>query len=91
MIGTIKWEIFRLFLAPAIVITSATAWASIRDRALPAPFGWISAAYAALLTVALIPVFPAGLIAMTFFFWLIVVSLLMAVLPSARGEPSHTT
>lgn len=91
VIGTMEWEFFRLFLAPAIVVTWATAWASIRDAALPAPFAWISAAYAALLTVALIPVFPAGLVAMTFFFWLIVVSLLMAVLPNARGEPSHTT
>ena len=91
VIGTMEWEFFRLFLAPAIVVTSATAWASIRDAALPTPFAWISAAYAAFLTVALIPVFPAGLMAMTFFFWLILVSLLMAVLPRARGEPSHTT
>jgi hypothetical protein len=84
VIGTIEWEFFRLFLPPAIVIAWATTWASIRDRALPAPFGWISAGYAALLTVALIPVFPAGLMAMTFFLWLILVSLLMAVLPRAR-------
>jgi hypothetical protein len=86
MIGALEWEFFRLFLAPAIVVTWATAWASIRDRALPMLFGWISAAYAALLTVALIPVFPAGLMAMTFFFWLLLVSLIMAVLPESPGE-----
>ena len=68
-------EFFRLFLAPAIVVTWATAWTSTRDGVLPRLFGWISAAYAALLTVALIPVFPAGLMAMTFFFWLLLVSL----------------
>jgi hypothetical protein len=93
MIGALEWEFFRLFLAPAIVVTWATAWASIRDRALPTPVGWITAAYAALLTVALVPVFPAGLMAMTFFFWLLLVSLLLAVLPDAPSEslPSHDT
>jgi hypothetical protein len=77
--GTLEWEVFRVFLAPAIVVTWATAWTSTRDGVLPRLFGWISAAYAALLTVALIPVLPAGLMAMTFFFWLLLVSLLMAV------------
>ncbi len=79
--GTLEWEFFRLFLAPAIVVTWATAWASIRDGALPTPVGWISAAYAALLTVALLPVFPAGLIALTFLMWLLLVSLVIAALP----------
>ena len=79
--GTMEWEFFRLFLAPAIVVTWATAWASIRDGALPTPVGWITAAYAALLTVALLPVFPAGLMALTFFVWLLLVLLLMAALP----------
>ena len=81
MVGILEWEFFRLFLAPAIAVTWATAWASIRDGALPAPFGRITAAYAALLTVALIPVFPAGLMALTFPVWLLVVSLLMAARP----------
>ncbi len=79
--GTLEWESFRLFLAPAIVVTWATAWASIREGALPTPVGWITAAYAALLTVALIPVFPAGLMSITFFVWLLLVSLLTAALP----------
>ena len=77
----VQWEIFRLFLAPAILVTWATAWASIRDGALPTPFGWITAGYAALLTVALLPVFPAGLISLTFIAWLMFVSLLMAAQP----------
>lgn len=86
VVGTMEWEFFRLFLAPAIVVTWATAWASIRDAALPTPIGWISAAYAALLTAALISVFPAGLMALSFFLWLILVFLLMAVRPRAGSS-----
>ncbi len=86
VVGTLEWEFFRLFLAPAIVVTWASAWASIQDRALPRPFGWITAAYAVVLTVALIPIFPAGLMALTFFGWLIVVSLVMAAVPSAPAS-----
>lgn len=81
VLGSLEWEFFRLFLAPAILVAWAAAWASIRDGALPTPVGWITAAYAALLTVALIPVFPAGLMAMTFFVWLLLVSLLTPLLP----------
>jgi len=52
---------------------------------LPTPVGWITAGYAALLTVGLLPAFPAGLISLTFFAWLLFASLLMAAQPRRAG------
>jgi hypothetical protein len=79
---TYGWEYARVLVGPALVVVASTAVAGF-GGAFPRAFAWASAGYAVLLAIALIPVFPGGMVALLFFGWIGVVSVVMAVWPGS--------
>jgi len=74
----IEWEAARVAVPPSLVTVAAATLAGLRFRVFPRAFSLLSLVMAAILTVAILPLGPAGLLGFVGPLWVLVASLMFA-------------
>ncbi|MGW1346667.1 hypothetical protein ACWCOV_36830 [Kribbella sp. NPDC002412] len=86
---TLEWDTARAVVPTYLAMVAAATIAGFRHHVFGPAFRWFSLAFTMLLTVALIPVGPAGAIGLSGGIWVIAASLLLAfqrVQPARAAE-----
>lgn len=84
MLLTVEWEYARVVVPGNVAVVGAAAVAGSRYALFPRWFNGVSVVFAVLLSLALIPIGPAGLIGASAGLWVIVASIVMTL---DRGQP----
>lgn len=79
MLLTVEWEYARVVVPGSLAVVGSAAVAGSRSGVFPLWFNWMSLVFTVLLTLALLPVGPAGLIEAAGGIWVIIASIVMAV------------
>lgn len=84
MLLTVEWEYARVAVPGNVAVVGAAAGAGSRYALFPRWFNGVSVVFTVLLSLALIPIGPAGLIGASAGLWVIVASIVMTL---DRGQP----
>lgn len=87
MLLVLEWEYARTVVPPTLAVVGAATIAGLRHAVFPRWFSWMSLAFAVLLTLALLPFGPAGLLGASGGLWVITASLVLAF--GAGRQPTH--